>query len=66
MASELAADCPKFKFIEFNDRRRFRGANAARVEADGEWLWMSKRDIQLNIRDFGPHPELLKALERYK
>jgi len=59
-------DGPKFKFIEFNPRRKARGAEAARVACDGSWLWMSKRDVELNIRDFGPHPELLKALESYK
>lgn len=64
--TQLADDCPDFKFIEFNPRRKQRGAEAARVEADGEWMWMSKKDIQNNIRDFGPHPELLKALEAYK
>jgi hypothetical protein len=61
----IASDCPEFKFVEFNHRRKLRGVEAARVEVDGEWLWMSKRDIKLNIRDFGPHPELLKALEAY-
>ena len=64
--NHLASDCPAFEFIEFNHRRKSRGAEAARVSADGEWLWMSKRDIENNIRDFGPHPELLKALEDYK
>ena len=45
-----------------------RGADAARmqVDDDGDWLWMSKRDLQRNIKDFGPHPELLKALEHYQ
>lgn len=66
MKTELAEDCPVFLFIEFNPRRKARGVEAARVEANGDWLWMSKRDIELNIRDFGPHPELLKALECYK
>jgi len=66
LKKELSADCPDFKFIEFNPRRKMRGADAARVEVDGSWLWMSKRHIQLNIRDFGPHPELLKALESYR
>ena len=65
-SSSMASDCPEFEFIEFNARRKSRGAEAARVAAGGEWLWMSKRDIQNNIRDFGPHPELLKALESYK
>jgi len=57
---------PVFEFIEFNHRRKARGAKAARVACDGEWLWMSKRDIELNIRDFGPRPELLKAIENYR
>jgi len=56
-----------WRFIEFNPRRDMRGADAARVEVgeDGEWLWMSKRDIKNNIRDFGDHPELQKALNAY-
>lgn len=59
----------EFRFIEFNPRRALRGAEAARVAVifDGEedWLWMSKKDIDLNIRDFGPHQELLKARLEY-
>lgn len=58
-----------FKFIEFHERRASRGAEAARVEViDGEdsgWIWMSRVDIRRNIRAFGQHPELLKALEAY-
>lgn len=56
-----------FKFIEFNPRRAMRSAEAARVEVhpDGDWLWMSKRDIKANIKVFGEHPELQKALEAY-
>jgi hypothetical protein len=65
-SSNMASDCPAFEFIEFNPRRKSRGAEAARVSTDGLWLWMSKSDIENNIRDFGPHPELLKALESYK
>ena len=44
-----------------------RSAEAARVEVDpdGDWLWMSKRDIKANIKEFGEHPELQKALEAY-
>jgi hypothetical protein len=64
--TELASDCPEFKLLEFNPRRRMRGAEAARVEVDGDWLWMSERDLKLNIETFGPHPELLKALEGYQ
>lgn len=59
----------EFKFIEFNDRRYARGADAARVAVidDGEedWLWMSKRDISKNMMAFGRHPELVKAHEAY-
>jgi hypothetical protein len=60
------SESPVFEFIEFNLRRRQRGVEAARVAVDGQWLWMSKRDLELNIREFGSHPELLKALEHYK
>lgn len=55
-----------WKFIEFNDRRWLRGAPAARVEADGEWLWMTPKDIRANIRVHGDHTELQKALAAYK
>lgn len=62
-----AEDCPPFRFIEFNPRRAGRGVEAARVQVDddGEWLWMSKKDIRNNMRDFGQHPELQKALDAY-
>lgn len=56
----------RFKFVQFNPRRCLRGKEAARVEANGQWLWMSRNDIELNIWDFGPHPELLKAREAYE
>ena len=57
-----------WRFIEFNPRRALRGAAAAKVEFDpeGGWLWMTPRDIRLNIRDHGDHPELQKALAAYK
>lgn len=64
----------EFRLIEFNDRRWLRGADAARVavhdperfhEGVEEWLWMSKRDIAMNIKEFGPHPELIKARLEY-
>ena len=54
-----------FRFVEFNPIRHRRRAEAARVEVDGQWLWMSKRDLELNIIEFGRDPELLKALEAY-
>lgn len=60
---------PDFRFIEYNPSRAFRGKEAARVSVieDGEehWLWMSKRDVDLNIKEFGPHPELVKARLAY-
>ena len=59
-----------FKFIEFNQRRALRGADAAaRVEViDGtetDWLWMSRSDLRKNIKLHGAHPELVKALAAY-
>lgn len=56
-----------FKFIEFNERRALRDVGAARVEidSDGEWLWMTKADIKANIKTFGGHDELVKALNAY-
>lgn len=59
----------KFRFIEFNDRRWVRGAEAARVAVieDGEedWLWMSKRDIAKNMMAHGRCDELAKAHAEY-
>ncbi|MFG0787963.1 hypothetical protein [Delftia tsuruhatensis] len=56
-----------WRLVEFHARRAMRDAPAARVEVDtdGEWLWMTPRDIRLNIRDHGDHPELRKALAAY-
>lgn len=55
-----------FRFIEFNPHRYARGAEAARVECDGQWLWMSKQDIENNIKEWGRDPELLMARAAYK
>jgi hypothetical protein len=59
----------QFRFIEFNPRRAIRGADAARVavieDCQEDWLWMSQRDIALNIKQFGPSDELLKAQLAY-
>jgi hypothetical protein len=61
----------KFRFIEFNERRWVRGADAARVaviEQEGgeeDWLWMSKRDIAKNMMAFGRCDELTKAHTEY-
>jgi hypothetical protein len=61
------AEVMYWRFIEFNDRRAMRSKEAARVEVDpdGDWLWMSRKDIKNNIKDFGDHPELKKALVAY-
>lgn len=60
----------EFRFVEYNPRRAMRGVESVRVAVieDGEedWLWMSKRDINANIKRFGRHPELLKALDAYR
>ena len=60
----------EFRFIEFNPRRAMRGADAARVavleDGEGDWLWMSKRDIAANLKQFGPSDELLKAKLAYE
>jgi hypothetical protein len=57
-----------FELIEFNTRRLARGAEAAkvRIDRDGNWLWMSKRDLKLNIKEFGPHAVLVHALKCYE
>lgn len=56
-----------FRLVDFNQTRHLRGKPAARVEVDpdGAWLWMTAQDLRLNIRDFGDHPELRKALQSY-
>lgn len=61
----------EFKLRRFNPRRAMRHAPAAEVlvTCDGEdidLLWMDERDIELNMKEFGPHPELLKAKEAYR
>lgn len=57
-----------WRLVSFNMTRHMRDAPAARVEIDpnGDWLWMGRRDIENNIRDFGDHPELQKALAAYR
>lgn len=61
----------EFKFIEFNERRAIRGAEAARVEVrypdepEADWLWMSRKDIKANMREHGDNAELQKALAAY-
>jgi hypothetical protein len=56
----------EWQLVRFNPRRNARKAPAAEVRVDGELLWMTVRDIKNNIRDFGDHPELQKALQAYR
>lgn len=60
---------PTFKFIEFNTRRKQRGAEAARVEVqegtDKYWLWMSRHDACRNIMLFGHCCELQHVIDCY-
>jgi len=59
----------EFILLRFNPRRHQRGVEAAYVRCVAEDidadLWMSQKDIELNIRDHGPHPELERALRCY-
>ena len=60
------ADDFTFKFIEYNARRAARGARAARVEVNGDLVWMSVTDLEKNIRIFGPLEAFTAAIEAYK
>ena len=55
-----------FKFIEFNPRRAARGAPAARVEVNGDLVWMSAVDLKKNVAIFGPLAAFTQAIEAYK
>jgi len=64
---------PQFELVEFNDRRRRRGAEAARVRVtyssaveDWELLWMTPRDVRANLATFGESTELRRALAAYE
>lgn len=61
---------PQYRFVEFSKVRQLRGAEAARIEiihshGDHDELWMSAGDLHANIRQFGKHEALVKALEAY-
>jgi hypothetical protein len=60
----------EFTLLRFNPRRFQRGVEAAQVRCAGDEidadLWMSKKDIELNIKEHGPHPELERALRCYE
>ncbi|NDL70537.1 hypothetical protein [Vreelandella alkaliphila] len=67
---EAAPQYPQFRFVEFNTRRQFRGAEAARIEiiygeGDHDLIWMSAGDLHGNIRLFGEHEALTEALKAY-
>lgn len=59
-----------FTLLRFNPRRAIRGAPAAEVRIQDDEnevvFWMSVKDIENNIREFGPHPGLLEAKQAYK
>lgn len=62
---------PKFELHRYNPRRAARGAEAAEVKVtwpDGEeeYLWMSKRDINANMKEWGACDGLLDALNAYR
>jgi hypothetical protein len=62
---------PVFRLVRFNPRRMRPGCSgAAEVEIDdGEnscRLWMTLRDVERNIIEFGRHPGLVAALEAYR
>jgi len=61
----------EFELIRFNPKRKARGVAAAEVkttDTDGRvlFLWMSQRDIVLNIKEFGSHPGLDAAKQAYR
>jgi hypothetical protein len=60
------ADDFTFEFIEFNQRRAARGAQAARVEVNGDLVWMSLADLKKNAAIFGPLAAFTQAIEAYK
>ena len=64
--SVAAADGPTWELRAFNPRRFNRGAPAAWIMTDNGLLWMTRADVMNNIKDFGDHPELQKALTCYQ
>lgn len=60
-----------FRLVRFNPRRMRKGCSgAAEVEvADADnsvRLWMTLRDVERNIIEYGRHPGLVAALEAYR
>jgi hypothetical protein len=70
MPVKVTTSDTEFTLLRFNPRRFQRGVEAAQVRCVGDGidadLWMSRKDIELNIKEHGPHPELLRAQEAYK
>lgn len=68
--NQAIADDLTYKLIRFNPRRAARKVGAAEVEiSDGDnevRLWMTKRDVEKNILEFGDHKGLRDALNAYK
>lgn len=71
--STVVAPYPIFTFDRHNPRRAKRGIESVQMlvqyDADpkhSEYLWMSKRDIELNIAYFGSTAGLQKALACYR
>lgn len=55
----------------FNPRRHARGSEAAEMkvtwpDGDVEFLWMSKKDIKANMKEWGCSDGLLDALNAYR
>lgn len=62
---------PKFLFYEYNPRRRARGVESVRIDVqwapdEAELLWMSQWDLQMNIKEFGNQPALVRGLACYQ
>lgn len=62
---------PKFELHRYAPRRAARGAEAAEVkvtwpEGDVEYLWMSRKDIRKNMKEWGACDGLLDALNAYR
>ncbi len=60
-----------FTLVRYNPRRAARGAEAAEVkvdfgDGDTDLLWMSESDLIKNIKEYGPCPGLVMALDAYK
>jgi hypothetical protein len=64
-------EIPLFTLVRFNPRRAQRGAEAAEVEVtwpDGETetLWMSRKDLRDNAKEYGSQAGITAALDAYR